>query len=236
MAEEALRFGVVTEDGHMSDVWKCWTISGRGHRDVYMTSRPLGFALKLSLHERGQWHIGFHSEKRDVLFSLDQMPSTRFLDKWDRTDSRTQPLVLAARVYFPWFSPTISVTDAPSDIHWLPCAPFGQAVEVAIFLTNVNADPVAWPGRDSLGTKLVGILPLEGIGCVFAVHRYTDTWPSVPQTVRSPRFFAGKSKKDAENANRLVAWGEESDGSISFVEFPVTIREQNPGSQVNPRK
>jgi len=51
--EHSIRFAVQSRDGHVSDVWKCWTATGAGKRDVYLTSTPLGgSALKLSLHEQ----------------------------------------------------------------------------------------------------------------------------------------------------------------------------------------
>ena len=70
MTERSIRFAVRGEDGRTSDVWKCWMNMRSGKRDVYLTSRPLGHALKLSLHERGQWHVGFHAERRKTTYSL----------------------------------------------------------------------------------------------------------------------------------------------------------------------
>jgi hypothetical protein len=61
MPEVALRFAVFGSDGCSTDVWKVWANLGSGKRDVYVTSRPLGGSAKLSLHERGQWHIALVS-------------------------------------------------------------------------------------------------------------------------------------------------------------------------------
>lgn len=94
--------------------------------------------MKLSLHESGRWHVDFHSEKRDELFSPESMPPSRFLGNWDRPDAPTSPWVLAAKVYFPWSSPSIPPRDAPETLRRLQCAEKGEMVEVAIFLVNVR--------------------------------------------------------------------------------------------------
>lgn len=218
MPEHSLRFGVRTQDGRTSDVWKCWTKTGTGKRDVYLTSKPLGQALKLSLHESGQWQVGFDSNKKDKLFPPGELPATRFLGKWHRSQTGATPLVLAARVYFPWTSPSDAQRKAPHDTIWIQAAPEQQSVEVAVFLVYAQLPLDEWPGKVKLGAGLVGTLPLEGKGCACIVHRLVSTWPQLSAAQASPKYFRGKSKEDLAGANRLVAWGEEPDGSISFIE------------------
>ena len=223
MPEYSLRFAVRDSNGRTTDIWKCWTKTGTGKRDVYLTSRPLGNALKLSLHDSGQWHIGFDNNRRDQLFSPEQLPPSRFLGKWHRPVAGTSPIVLAARVLFPWNSPSEAQLPAPPDTVWLPNAPEGLATEIGIFLINVADEVINWPGK-SLGTELVGRLPLEGGGQVCAVQRVSSTWPKIPNIQKSPKYFRGKSDDDLAVANRAVAWGENSDGSISFIEIPITVQ------------
>jgi hypothetical protein len=223
MPEHNLRFGVRTHDGRTSDVWKCWTRTGTNKRDVYLTSRPLGHALKLSLHEEGQWHVGFDSNKKDKLFSPGEAPLTRFLGKWDRPDVKTSPLVLAARIYFPWTSPSDAKREAPHGTVWIEAASAQQANEVAIFLVNEEIPANEWPGKASMNTALVGKLPLEGGGCVCIVQRMVTAWPQPSSTQATPKFFRGKSEGDLADANRIVVWGQEPDGSISFLEARVDV-------------
>jgi len=78
MPQRSIRFAIRTDDGRTSDIWKCWTTTGTGKRDVYMTSRPLGNALKLSLHEGGQWHVAFDAKKKGELFDPDSGPRRDF--------------------------------------------------------------------------------------------------------------------------------------------------------------
>ena len=229
MTEHAIRFCVVSDDGSSSDIWKCWTNSGQGKRDVYFTSRPLGSALKLSLHEEGQWHVGFFSNKRDKLFEAGKAPKTRFLGKWLRPESLLNPFVLAARLYVPFFSPSESPRNIPEGTVRIPSAPNGHSVEITIFLLSPKVSPEGWPGRNNMGTQLIGNLPLEGGGRVSIVHRLTNVWPSIPKRTVVPNFFAGKNLTDLRKANRMVAWGEETDGSIVFVELPININNDKEG-------
>ena len=223
MPEHSLRFAVRTHDGRTTDVWKCWTTTGNQKRDVYMTSRPLGYAMKLSLHESGQWHVGFDSNKKDELFSPEQVPPTRFLGKWLRPEAATMSQVLASRIYFPWASPSEATRDPPPDTVWLESAPEQQWVEVAVFLVNVPAPMDDWPGRMRLGTELVGRLPLGGVGHVCVVHRRVPTGPQMTAVGGTLKYFRDRSEQDLVEANRIVAWGQEPDGSISFIETRLEV-------------
>lgn len=224
MTEHSIRFAIRAEDGRTSDIWKCWTATGTGKRDVYLTSRPLGNnALKLSLHEGGQWHVAFDSQKRDILFTPETAPPSRFLGKWQRPSAGSDPFVFGSRVLFPWSCPMDNAADAPQSTVWIPCAPARQMVEVAVFLLNVQTPPDDWPGKSSMGTLLVGFLPLEGHGQVAIVYRVCPMWDSAPEQRVTPSYFRDKSKSDIVDANRMVAWGEEADGSITFIESRLTV-------------
>jgi hypothetical protein len=46
MPDHKIRFAVRAQDGGRSDVWTGWTNIGKGKRDVYLTSKPLGQPMK----------------------------------------------------------------------------------------------------------------------------------------------------------------------------------------------
>jgi hypothetical protein len=189
-----------------------------------MTSRPLGDrTLKLSLHE-DQWQVGFDANQRDQLFLPETLPQTRFLGKWDRPDLDHKSVILAARVNFPWSSPTIVKKEVPVDIVWIESAPEGLSVEVALYLINVETPLDDWPGKATLGTSLAGNLPLEGGGRVCVVHRNDAPLPEIPLN-GSLNFFRDKSLEDLKTANRFVVWGEQPDGSILFVESHLDVKD-----------
>jgi hypothetical protein len=129
--------------------------------------------------------------------------------------------VLAARVHFPSNSLSPVVRQATPDTIWVQKAPEGLCTEVAIFLINIAGNVIDWPGKNG-GAQLVGRLQIEGGGQVCIVHRVTSAWPALPVGRALTTYFRGKSDVDLPEANRAVAWGEEPDGSISFVEISLT--------------
>ncbi len=224
MPEQCVRFAVRGEDGGTSDVWKCWINVGRDtknfaadKRDVYLTSRPLGHALKLSLHHSGQWHMSFHAQKTDSLFDSDKIPPTRFLSKWQHNACIEKPAVLAARVVFPWSSPRLSEKNAPPETIWIPSALEPQAVEVLVFLVS-KAESFQHEFPSDFG--MVGDLHFRDGGGVRVLSRHTHFGP--PPTISgTPKYFRGISRVDLREASRMVTWVRLSDGSIRFLETRV---------------
>jgi hypothetical protein len=224
MPEVSLRFAVLGSDGRYSDIWKVWANSGAGKRDVYMASRPLGHAMKLSLHERGFWHVGFQADRRDELFDPGTAPESRFMGQWSAAKKlNDQPITLAARVVFPWSSPTLAHENLPRDLVPIPNAPERCAVEVVLFLQDFDESPDSWPGRDAMGTSLTGRVPLDGGGYATLVHHTIEMPQHMPEQHGNPQYFAGMSRADLIAAKRLVTWGQAEDGSICFMEAPLEV-------------
>jgi len=224
MTERSIRFAVRGEGGRTSDVWKCWMNMSSGKRDVYLTSRPLGHALKLSLHERGQWHVGFHAEKKDDLFPQGAIPPNRFLGKWEHTEPIEKPVVLASRVMFPWSSPSPSDKKAPSDTVWIPAAQEPHAVEVLVFLVRSEAH---FDEKFPSDMVLVGDLRFKDGGGVRILFRQVQM-ATPPGLSGQPKYFRGKSKVDLTEANRMVTWAQQGDGSILFLETRVELGDSPP--------
>lgn len=225
MPEVAVRFAVLAADGRASDIWKVWANVGSGRRDIYMTSRPLGYSMKLSLHERGKWHVGFHADQRDALFDPGHAPESRFLGQWDAARRRNaQHITLAARVVFPWSCPTIVHKDLPGGLVRIPSASERMAVEVVLFLLDHDETPDSWPGKTAMGTSFVGRVPLDGGGGATLVYTTIEMPQQMPTRRVDPRYFAGKSPEDLHTANRFVTWGQAEDGSICFMEAPLDVQ------------
>jgi hypothetical protein len=223
MPDHKIRFAVSAQDGRRSDVWACWTNVGKGKRDVYLTSKPLGHVAKLSLHESGQWQVAFHAERRDELFDQGAAPADRFLGKWQRTDALKNPIVRAAAVYFPWSCP-FDGEPVRKRVAWLPVAPAKQMTEVCVFLIDGQLLPNDWPAKESMGTKLVGLMPMEHGGTVAIVYREAPMLEGGEPKQAVPRYFKGASEADLSHADRMVTWGAADDGAIMFLECPLTVR------------
>jgi hypothetical protein len=223
MPEHSLRFGVVGQPGYRAETWKCWTYHGAGkRRDVYIACRRLGNALKLSLHESGHWHVAFDSKAFSQMFEGHNTPPDRLMGRWERPAPIIDGLTLACRIHIPGDAATIPEPSLDSKVHWIACAPPGQSVEVAVFLSDHLLGDSDWPGRNAMQTKLVGHLSLDGGGYVYIVHH---TCATIEQPFPPPTgYFKGAGEEQLlANTNRALRWGQMDDGSIIFQERPVVI-------------
>jgi hypothetical protein len=235
MPEHPLRFGVVGQPGYRAETWKCLTDHGAGKRlEVYVVCRGLGNALKLSLHASGRWHVAFDSQQFSRMFEDANVPPDRFMGKWDKPAPLTPlsaGLTRACRIHIPWDAANIPDPSPDIKVHWIPCAPLGQSVEVAVFLTERPLDNSDWPGRASMQTKPVGQFPLEGGGSISIVHRTCPTIEQAFPPMSAPGYFKGNGKEQLlARANRALRWGAMDDGSIIFQERPVVIAKKKEAS------
>lgn len=230
MPERAIRFGVAGRDGRRAETWKCWTQAGTGRSDVYLACRALGGDVKLSLHESGRWHVGFDARRFPAMFEENSAPEDRFSGKWDVPTPLAPGLTLACRVRTPANAVTIEAATLDAEIHWIPVPPQDQMVEVVIFLLAAGMDMVGWPGRDSMGTELVGTFGLDDGGSVWIVHYSLPLVVPVLPPAAEPRYFRGRTESEMLGSGlRAVLWGGASDGSVVFLETPVQVTKNAAG-------
>jgi len=170
-------------------------LSWRGKAgDVYIACRRLGNALKLSLHESGHWHVAFDSKAFSQMFEGHNTPPDRLMGRWERPAPIIDGLTLACRIHIPGDAATIPEPSLDSKVHWIACAPPGQSVEVAVFLSDHLLGDSDWPGRNAMQTKLVGHLSLDGGGYVYIVHH---TCATIEQPFPPPTgYFKGRAKSN----------------------------------------
>lgn len=167
-------------------------------------------------------------KKLPKLFDIDNMPASRFAGSWEQPPSLRDGLTLACRIHAPAFAVTIPMTKIDKSIIWLPTAPKGQSVEVAIFLCNGKIVPNGWPGRVSMGTHLIGTIDLDHGGCVCLVWSYCETLPWVLPPAVNPRFLMGRSAADLiKPGSRAIVWGQFPDGSLILQEGPIVLLSHN---------
>lgn len=219
-----MRFGVASPSGTVSVTWKCFTQVGSGKADVYVACRSLAAPLKLSLHESGRWHVAFDSEQFPRLFEPSSQPDSRFSRIWQQPAPLAEGLVLACRIHFPWYAIDRRSGANERKVVWLPAPPEGKSTEVAIFLSARPFDATTWPGRDSMGTKLVGHLPTDSGITATLVHHYTDSISTAFPPLPPGRYFNGATEEDlVGKSNRALGWGQHTDGSVFFQEGPVSV-------------
>jgi hypothetical protein len=78
-----------------------------------------------------------------------------------------QGLTLAYRIITPFATLCATILPEPgSEIVWIPPPPIGHAVETVVIITTAAALTDGWPGRRSMGTRLVGRFQLDNVDTV----------------------------------------------------------------------
>jgi len=216
MAKYALRFGIHDGAGHRAATWKLWTEAAGGKSEIYLTCRSLGGALKASLHESGEWHITY-SQRTFEEQVKDAIPKfkNRFIEKWPRPSEFAPGMTMAFRIVTPWSALTDVVERSRAKgVIWLPNAPEQKATEIDILLTKPTTQFDGWPGKQSMGTSLIGAFPLANGETVWAVYWVVDMPDFRSLGEGRGQFYKGCSKKDLEKKGlRALVFDTEPDGS-----------------------
>jgi hypothetical protein len=220
MPEKAIRFGVSDGLGKRAATWKCWTQTGSGKHDFYLTCRSVGGALKASLHQSGSWHIAFLRKfvKENVEKPLDSQFDP-YIARWPRPGETAPGLTLAFRIVVPWSSVTVPIHDSlPASMIWIRQPPVGKAVEIAILIAGKTTCSVDWPGRDSMKTELVGSLALDNGDILWIVHHVVDVPNFGSFSGRRTLFKQGAGIPPADPDLRVILFGQSQDGSAFMVD------------------
>jgi hypothetical protein len=177
MAEQASRFGVLAGDGRQSSVWRVWVPSRSS--DVYVAARSIAGKLKVSLHGSGAWREGFTREFSENPGTFRLPPGDRAREKWRRPAEFAPGLTLAYQIVIPeselW--KPVEITN-PRDVRWEPSAPAGsQTVFSLLLMRSESVEINRWPGKRSMGTRLVARFALaNGETCWLTAHDEVTHW------------------------------------------------------------
>jgi hypothetical protein len=128
--EQVLRFAVGERDGPRSRTWRLWVPPGKS--DVYIASRRLGYAVKVSLHEPGPSRLALTSEyvkQEGALRAAGDDP--RGAKEWERPRPRLPdaPMTRPFSILVPW-DEVIDRGYAEKDgVIWTPAPSEGMCVE-----------------------------------------------------------------------------------------------------------
>jgi hypothetical protein len=216
MTQRSLRFGIHDSAGRRAATWKLWTEAGGGRSEVYLACRSLGGILKASLHESGEWHIAY-SQRAFEEYVKGAIPAfkDRYLEKWPRPPEISPGITLAFRIVTPWSAVTNAIEGSNvKGVIWLPKAPETKATEIDILMSKPTSPVSGWPGKRSMGTSLIGSIPLENGETVWAVY-WVVAMPDLASLGKGTgRLYKGRSKKDLEEEGlRALVFGTEPDGS-----------------------
>lgn len=225
MPETAIRFGLKNNENKRSSIWKCWTNSGKGKNDVYVTNRAVGKAMKVSLHESGSWHIAFDSHflNREIE-GESRLRSNRFVDKWQRPHEISKGCRLALRIVISEDVVTTPITDRdPLSTSWISSPPPGKAIEIVLLFTTPCADVSNWPGRDSMKTQLLGTFQIESGYRAWLVYYMVDK-PTMDQRKGTMTLFkSGKATVRQKGIYRAIIPSQAPDGSRVIYECNAEI-------------
>jgi hypothetical protein len=147
-------FGVGEPDGKHSMVWKVF--ASRHTPDVYVTARPRGGTMKVSIHKSGERLMGLMQKDRERWYGgyhLEGDATLEFLVRFPTAELRQFPL---------------GDSDMKS-IVWLTPAPEPEALEIGLFYFPPEPQPVFYGGNGS--TQLVGTGRLSDSRQVWLVAR-----------------------------------------------------------------
>lgn len=213
MPEQVVRFGISDGSGHRAATWRLWTPSGKS--DVYLTCRALGGTLKASLHQSGSWHIAYSERafEKDVQGAVPTQQD-RFLEKWPRPKPIAPGVTLAFRIVTPHSAVTSLIGEADRNVKWIPNCPSPRATEIDIIIVSPSTPITDWPGKNKMGTKLIGSYELANDESVWAVYWVVDMPDLSPSTKGIGGFYKDRSQEDLKSDSlRALVFGEESDGS-----------------------
>jgi hypothetical protein len=215
MAQRSIRFGI-KNNSKRAATWKLWTETGGGKSEIYLANRSLGGTLKASMHQSGRWHIAYTKEVYESrVKGTNTKLNDRFIEKWSMPPEIAPGITLAFRIVTPFSAVTDSTEKGNyKGVKWLSNAPESKATEIDILITKPNSLGVEWPGKNTMGTSLIGSFPLENSSTVWAVY-WLINMPNLSKIEKGTfQFFAGKNKEDLKSDGlRLIAFGKEPDGS-----------------------
>lgn len=172
----------------------------------------------VSLHESGHWHIKVNG---------------KVTGRWERPDetvpgythafSIVQPVVVA-----------IHEDAAPDEVRLVAVASDAKPTYFDAFIERPGANMSGWPGRNAVGTVLVGRVPLAagaGACCVVAHQRPLSpgkqTFPGRP----TEDELAWMQESAARGTLIMTVYGVLSDGAIALIDLQAA-REMMGGQEI----
>lgn len=226
MSRQEIRFTVIANNLR-SGTWKCWARADGVKSDVYLQCRELGAALKTSFHQSGSWHTGFLAEYlQDHREEYSEGIHRKYLEIYSRPTEISPGLTVAHRVVVPSGSiSSVLGNDLPPTIVKIPSPPDGKAVEVTFLYSSAKWAGSRWPGHESMGTQLVGVLNLANGEKLWLVHHVIDSPNLGPSKSTTHKFKAWKDTDWSTPGKRGFVAVDFPDGSKGFIEFKVQEKE-----------
>jgi hypothetical protein len=154
-----LRFGIEVA-GRRSYTWH--VRSGAHKPELFIDRENLPPKVHLSLHASGEWHLRVRRRR---------------VHQWRRPAELTPGYTRALAIVQPVTVATIEL-PAPTDARMLTVAADAEPTMFDVWIERPGANPQGWPGKNAMGTALVGRIPLAGgAGACCVVSHQTALTP-----------------------------------------------------------
>jgi hypothetical protein len=178
--ELTVRFAVGRPDGPRGSVWRLWTRKS----DVYISAWSLSSIQKISLHESGKWRHAFTAEHVSKGSPFVPTGKDRVIEKWDRPPELAPGVTRAFEIVVPTSEVTMPEhpeaneafhkTFGNKEIVWVDPPPAGHETRFSIVytvpeVTDTTLPLSGWPGRDSMGSRLIAYQELANTHTVWLI-------------------------------------------------------------------
>lgn len=213
-----IRFGVKDKNNNRSSVWRVWT-SKHPKSDVYISSRSIAGILKTSLHESGLWRAAFTTQ-----YSLKNVGKTnRLIEEWPRPSQIQPGYTLAFRFIMPTNDLSAGKFDESKKIIWIDAPVDKDLTEVILIFTLPSILISDWPGKQSMGSKLLSRFQLPNGETMWLIYYHIKAQPEFfidyDKNLRSINKRMSKIEREklcaAENP-RLMIGGNRADDNSRF--------------------
>ena len=215
-----IRFGITDDNGHMAATW---SISNpKTKSDIYVSCRELNGMIKTSLHESGSWHAGYSKEATEKYFEAKE---NKYIEIWEKPQPITPGVTLALRIVTPYSAITKPVGNISKEFTWIPNCATGYATEIDLIITTENTNLNGWPGKNSMGTQLIGTIQLANGEKAWLVY-WTIPMPDFTKLSSiKMKLLKNKTTDDLKTESlRAIIFGDKSDGSRTIYDLAVTSK------------
>ncbi len=197
-----ISFGISSGDKR-SAYWR--VRSGMKKPELFIEREDHGALWHLSLHESGRWHLKMTNEARV---------------HWVRPAEMVPGYTRAVGIVVPYMV-TYKEDAAPAGVELVPIEPHSDPMTFSLFIEEPGANLDGWPGKNAMGTALVGRLPLAGgAGTCCVVAHQEELGPASWHFSRpTDEALAWMRESVASGSLYMTVVGEMGDGAIALIEL-----------------
>jgi hypothetical protein len=108
---------------------------------------------------------------------------------------------------------------------WIAAPPTGKAIEIVLLFTAPQSNFSGWPGRNSMGTQLLGSFEIENGYRLWIVWYVIDKPMMEAKTGTVTYFKSGRAVVQERRKHRAIIFSQAKDGSRILLECNVEIHQ-----------